>query len=121
MIQTEFEFTLPVGYRDKEGNLHKKGIMRLSNARDEIVPLTDPRVKQNPAYLIIILLSRVIVKLGTLPTINTAVIENLYSADLKYLQDFYQQINLYATSWVRGKCPHCEKEFEMDLSRLGES
>lgn len=120
MIQTEFEFTLPIGYKDKDGNTHRKGIMRLANARDEILPMTDPRVKQNPAYLIVILLSRVIVKLGTLQNINTAIIENLYSADLRYLQDFYQQINVYATSWVRGKCPHCEKEFELDLSRLGE-
>ncbi|GAB4178120.1 MAG: hypothetical protein Kow00108_13780 [Calditrichia bacterium] len=120
MIQTEFEFTLPVGYRSKDGTLHTKGVMRLSNAKDEIAPLTDPRVKQNPAYLIIILLARVIIKLGDLPAINTSIIESLYAADLRYLQDFYQQINVYATSWAKGVCPHCEKEFEMDLSRLGE-
>jgi hypothetical protein len=93
MIQTEFEFTLPKGYLDSEGNLHRKGMMRLSRAMDEIVPMRDPRVKSNPAYATVIILSRVIIKLGALDEVTPAIIENLFAADLSYLQNFYRQIN----------------------------
>jgi len=92
-LQTEFEFTLPRGYVDSSGTLHKKGRMRLATAMDEIAPLRDPRVKANPAYLVIILLARVITRLGTVEVIETGVIENLFAADLAYLQDFYRKIN----------------------------
>ncbi len=92
-IATEFEFTLPKGYLDAEGNLHRQGVMRLSRAIDEILPMRDPRVQQNSAYATVIILARVIIKLGDLPTISTAVIENLFAADLEYLQNFYRQIN----------------------------
>jgi hypothetical protein len=93
MIQTEFEFTLPKGYLDEEGNLHRTGIMRLSRAIDEIVPMRDPRVKTNSAYATVIILSRVITRLGALDDVNPAVIENLFAADLSYLQNFYRKIN----------------------------
>jgi len=92
-LQTEFEFTLPRGYVGPDGTLHRKGRMRLATAIDEIAPLRDPRVRANQAYLVIILLARVITKLGTLEVIDTGLIENLFSADLAYLQDFYRQIN----------------------------
>ncbi|HZP82868.1 MAG TPA: hypothetical protein VFB21_14605 [Chthonomonadaceae bacterium] len=92
-LQTEYEFTLPRGYVDSEGTLHKKGVMRLATAIDEIAPLRDPRVRANQAYLVIILLARVITKLGSLDVVDTSVIENLFSADLAYLQDFYRKIN----------------------------
>ena len=92
-LQTEFEFTLPRGYVDETGTLHKKGKMRLATAMDEIAPLRDPRVRANQAYLVIILLARVITTLGTVEVIDTSVIENLFSADLGYLQDFYRKIN----------------------------
>ena len=92
-LQTEFDFTLPRGYVGPDGTLHKKGRMRLATALDEIAPLRDPRVKANPAYLVIILLARVIIQLGTVEVIETGVIENLFSADLAYLQDFYRNIN----------------------------
>lgn len=92
-LQTEFEFTLPRGYVDGEGNLHKKGRMRLATAMDEIAPLRDPRVRANQAYLVIILLARVVSQLGTVEVIDTGVIENLFSADLAFLQDFYRKIN----------------------------
>lgn len=122
MLRTEFEFTLPKGYVDKEGNLHKKGVMRLATAKDEIVPLQDYRVQQNRAYLVIILLSRVISKLGELKTINPAVIEELFSADLAYLQDFYRRINEEGTSMIKVKCPNCSTQFEHDLGAgVGES
>jgi hypothetical protein len=92
-LQTEFEFTLPRGYVGADGTLHRTGRMRLATAMDEIAPLRDPRVRANQAYLVIILLSRVITKLGTVEVIDTGVIENLFSSDLGYLQDFYRKIN----------------------------
>lgn len=93
MIQTEFEFTLPKGYLDEDGNLHRKGVMRLARAIDEIVPLRDPRVKSNPAYATILILSRTIVRLGALDSVSPVMIENLFAVDLNYLQKFYRQIN----------------------------
>jgi hypothetical protein len=118
-LQTEFEFTLPRGYIDGEGNLHRKGVMRMATAMDEIVPLRDLRVKSNQAYLAVVLLSRVITKLGSLQDINTGVIENLFSADFAYLQDFYRQINENGTNLVPVTCPECNKKIEVDLGRMG--
>lgn len=90
---TEHEFTLPLGYRDGDGNLHRQGVMRLATAGDEILPLKDHRVQSNPSYLPIIVLSRVIVRLGTLQMVNTQVIEELFSVDFNYLQELYNRIN----------------------------
>lgn len=120
-LQTEFEFTLPRGYVDAEGNLHRQGVMRLATAMDEIAPLRDLRVRSNQAYLVIILLSRVLVKLGTLPQVTTGVIENLFAADLAYLQAFYRQINEQGTSTLTLTCPECSAKFEIDLAGLGGS
>lgn len=120
MQQTEFPFLLPQGYPDSEGNIHKEGIMRLATAYDEITPIRDPRVQKNPGYLVIILLSRTIVKLGTLEHINTKIIESLFSGDLVYLQDFYQRINQNGHSRLRVACPHCEGEFEVETVTVGE-
>jgi hypothetical protein len=92
-MQVDFEFELPKGYLDADGNLHRKGVMRLSRAIDEIVPLRDPRVKSNPAYATVIILSRVITKLGALEEISPMVVEGLFACDLSYLQKFYRQIN----------------------------
>ena len=126
-FKTEFEFTLPKGYVDEKGNLHRKGVMRLATAKDEIIPLQDFRVKNNRAYLVIILLSRVITRLGEMKqgevTPNT--IEALFSADLSYLQEFYRQINESGTANVTAKCPGCGQEFQVDIgtgaTALGES
>lgn len=92
-LQTEFPFTLPRGYVDDHGSLHREGVMRLATARDEIEPLRDARVKENEAYLTVIVLARTIVKLGTLGQITPKNIEGLFSSDLAYLQDFYTRIN----------------------------
>lgn len=119
-MQTEFEFALPRGYIDGNGELHKNGTMRLATAADEILPLKDPRVQQNAGYLSIILLSRVITRLGTLSAINTKIIENLFTADLAYLQDLYQRINLSEVPAYRVVCPKCEHEFEVPLDFLAE-
>jgi len=118
-LQTEFEFTLPRGFVDTEGNLHKQGVMRLATAADEIFPLKDLRVKSNEAYLVIVLLSRVITKLGNLKSVNTGVIEGLFSADLAYLQEFYRQINENGTSMVQTSCPECNHNFEVNFGQLG--
>lgn len=93
LMQIEFEFELPKGYLDAAGSLHRKGIMRLSRAMDEIVPMRDPRVKSNPAYATVIILSRVITRLGALESISPTVIEGLFACDLSYLQKFYRHIN----------------------------
>lgn len=93
MLQTEFEFTLPKGYLDETGNLHRKGVMRLATAMDEIVPLRDPRVKSNPAYATVIILARVITKLGALEELSPQVVEGFFACDLSYLQKFYRHIN----------------------------
>ena len=92
-MQTEFEFTLPKGYIDNDGNVHRKGVMSLSRAMDEIVPLRDPRVKSNPAYATVIILTRVISRLGALDEVTPMVVEGLFACDLNYLQKFYRQIN----------------------------
>lgn len=120
-LQTEFEFTLPKGYIDKDGNLHRTGIMRLANAKDEILPLQDPRVQRNEGYHIVILLSRVLVRLGDVRDMNPSVIENLFASDLAYLQTFYNQINGNGKSVYPAVCPQCDQRFEIELNGLGES
>lgn len=120
-LQTEFEFTLPHGYVDAEGTVHKRGVMRLATAMDEIVPLRDARVRQNQAYLVVILLSRVVVRLGSIDRITTFEIENLFTGDLAYLQRFYRQVNEHNSSIVEATCPHCGGTVEVDLSSLGGS
>ncbi|MCO4760812.1 MAG: phage tail assembly protein [Myxococcales bacterium] len=121
-FKTEFEFTLPRGVIDKDGNVHQKGVMRLATAKDEILPLQDYRVQNNRAYLVIILLSRVISKLGNLNSINPSIIENMFSTDLAYLQDFYRRINEEGTAMMKVACPECGHKFEVDTGGgVGES
>jgi hypothetical protein len=119
-LQTEFNFTLPHGYVDSEGNLHKEGTMRLATAFDEVAPMKDSRVKVNPAYLIVILLSRVITRLGDLEMINPKVIEGLFAGDFAFLQEFYRQINENGHTQVSVSCPECETEFEVTVNGSGE-
>lgn len=118
-FKTEYEFVLPRGYVDSDGNVHREGVMRLANARDEIVPLNDLRVQRNRAYLIIVLLSRVITRLGTLPEVNTGVIESLFAGDLRFLEEMYNRINEDEAT-VRVTCPECGTQFEKEFGRLGE-
>src|SRR5574337_740312 len=115
MIQTQYPFTLPVGFQDPEdGSLHREGVMRLATAADEILPLKDPRVQSNSAYLIVILLSRVITRLGAVAHINPKVIEGLFAADLAYLQDLYNRINQVGGRALRVTCPQCQAEFDVE-------
>ncbi len=120
MLQTEYQMTLPRGYVDENGNLHKEVTMRLATAGDEIQPMRDPRVQQNPGYLSVILLARVITRLGALDVINTQVIESLFSADFAFLQDAYNRINHKDGINAQAKCPQCNLEFETELSFEGE-
>ena len=113
---TEFEFTLPKGYVDEHGEVHKQGVMRLATAADEILPLRDPRVVSNPGYLTIILLSRVITQLGSLQHIRPNIIEKLFSADLAYLQNMYQTINSLEDLTETCVCPECGKKFEKPIN-----
>src|SRR5262249_47231517 len=121
MLQTEYSFTLPLGHVDAEGNLHREGVMRLATGFDEIAPLKDPRVQSNPGYLLIILLSRVITRLGTIDRINPKFVESLYAADLAYLQDLYARINSSGHNRVRTHCPHCDRPLEVELNQMGGS
>ena len=120
-FRTEFDFVLPRGYLDEEGTLHRDGQMRLATAADEILPLRDPRVQGNPAYLVVILLSRVITRLGSLSVINPKVVEGIYASDLAYLQDFYNRINGDGTAVVGVVCPRCEERFEVEPYSQGGS
>jgi len=92
-FQTEIEFELPKGYLDDAGTLHRRGTMRLATAADEILPLRDPRVQQNEAYLAVIVLARVITRLGSLPDVHTGIIEGLFASDLAYLERLYEKFN----------------------------
>jgi hypothetical protein len=122
-LHTEFAFTLPRGYVDSSGQLHKDGVMRLATARDELVPLHDDRVRENPAYLTVVLLSRVITRLGTLDDIHPGIIEGLFAADLAFLQELYKRVNSEGHTRAHVICPACQHEITVDLAggRLGES
>lgn len=125
MFETEFEFTLPCGFLDEDGSLHKDGVMRRATAADEILPLKDPRVQKNEAYVIVILLSRVITRLGSVAAITPKTIENLFATDLAFLQQLYNRINQFEGD--ARPCPHCGRSAgEADVApgegaRLGES
>ena len=120
VLQTEYEFTLPKGFVDNDGNLHQKGIMRLASAADEILPMKDPRVQTNPSYLTVILLSRVVAKLGELQDVNPGIIEKLFVADLTFLQEFYRRINGNGNLMMDVKCPKCGETFQQEMSTPGE-
>jgi len=118
---SEVPFVLPRGYRDVEGVNHREGVMRLATAYDEIAPLKDPRVQSNPGYLVLILLSRVVTRLGTLEHINPKLMEDLPSGDLMFLQDLYRRVNETGHSRLAVTCPHCQGDFEVETSPVGES
>jgi hypothetical protein len=115
MFRTEYEFTLPCGYLDGEGTLHRDGVMRRATAADEILPMQDPRVARNPSYLVIILLSRVVTRLGAVSHVTPKVIEDLYATDLAYLQDLYNGINRLEPPHQDVTCPSCQHEFDVAI------
>ena len=119
-LQTEFEFVLPKGFLDEQGSLHREGTMRLATAIDEIAPLRDPRVRTNEAYLVVILLSQVITRLGSFSKVTPQMVERFFAADLAYLQDLYQRINEVDLQTVPTVCPNCHYEFDVEMPLLGE-
>jgi hypothetical protein len=115
-LRTEFPFVLPRGYLDDSGTLHRDGVMRLATARDEILPLRDPRVRENEAYLTVVLLGRVITRLGSLPQVNNGIIEGLFASDLAFLQDLYRRVNQEGHTQAEVTCPACQHGFTIDLA-----
>ena len=122
-LRTEFSFVLPRGYVDESGTVHRAGVMRLATAKDEIIPQRDPRVRENESYLTVLLLSRVITRLGSVPAITPGVVESMFASDLAFLQDLYRRINQDGTTELAVTCPSCRAEVTVDLGgeRLGES
>jgi len=121
-LRTEFSFLLPRGYVDSAGTVHRDGVMRLATARDELVPLRDDRVRENPAYLTVVLLGRVVTRIGTVDDVHAGIIENLFASDLAFLQDLYRRINQEGHTRAAVTCPSCSHEFAIDVAggRLGE-
>jgi hypothetical protein len=118
-LRTEFAFTLPRGYLDDDGNLHREGLMRLATARDEILPQRDPRVRENEAYLTVILLARVVTRLGSVTQVTPATIEGLFASDLAFLQDLYRRVNSEGHTQLAVVCPSCRSEFTVDVAGSG--
>jgi hypothetical protein len=118
-LVTTFNFELPRGYIDDDGVVHRNGTMRLATARDELQPLSDMRVKENPAYLSVVLLSRVITRLGTLNSVYGEIIENLFASDLAFLQDLYRRINTEGHTRASVTCPSCNHDFAVDVAGGG--
>ncbi|CCH33763.1 hypothetical protein ABZ816_21795 [Actinosynnema sp. NPDC047251] len=123
LMRTEFAFELPRGYVDDTGVVHRSGVMRLATARDELVPLRDDRVRENAAYLTVVLLARVIERIGTVTDVHVGVVENLFASDLAFLQDMYRRINSEGHTRAAVACPECGHGFSVDVAggRLGES
>jgi hypothetical protein len=118
-LRTEFAFELPRGYVDDAGTVHRNGTMRLATARDEIMPLRDPRVRDNESYLTVLLLSRVVTELGTLSEVTPAVVEGLFASDLAFLQDLYRRLNQEGHTRASVTCPSCGHEFAVDVAGDG--
>jgi hypothetical protein len=121
-LRTEFTFLLPRGYVDGAGTVHREGVMRLATARDELVPLRDDRVRENSAYLTVVLLARVITRIGGIEDVHAGLIENLFATDLAFLQDLYRRINTEGHTRASVTCPNCEHQFAVNVAggRLGE-
>ncbi|MFC4856148.1 phage tail assembly protein [Actinophytocola glycyrrhizae] len=115
-LRTEYPFTLPRGYVDETGRVHRDGVMRLATARDEITTQADQRAKQNPAYLTVLLLERTVTTLGEVPVVDTFLIESLFASDLAFLQDLYRRINADGHTEVAVSCPHCGNDFAVDVA-----
>jgi hypothetical protein len=122
-LRTEFPFVLPRGYVDDAGTVHRTGSMRLATARDELVPLRDDRVRENPAYLSVVLLARVITRIGTITDVHAGLVEDFFASDLAFLQDLYRRVNAEGHTRAAATCPECGHEFGVDIAggRVGES
>jgi hypothetical protein len=115
-LRTDFSFVLPRGYVDDAGVVHRDGVMRLATARDEILPQRDPRVRENEAYLTVLLLARVVTRIGTVSPVSTGTIEGLFASDLAFLQDLYRRVNAEGHAQAAVTCPACSHEFMVDMA-----
>jgi hypothetical protein len=120
-IRTEFNFILPRGLVDDRGDVHRQGVMRLATAKDEIYVQKDTRVQRDPAYGVLVILSRVITRLGSLSSVTPELLEELFTRDLAYLREFYNRINQQGSAYIPVQCPQCSSEFSVELSLSGES
>jgi len=120
-LHTEFDFILPGGLIDAQGGLHRQGVMRLATAKDEISVQKDRRVKDDPAYGVLVMLSRVITRLGSLSSVTPEVLEGLFTRDLAYLREFYNRLNQQGDAYIPVQCPQCSTQFSVELSLSGES
>lgn len=122
-LRTEFDFVLPRGFVDASGETHREGTMRLATARDELLPLYDAKVMENPAYLTVVLLARVLTRLGAYSEVSTNMVENMFASDVAFLQDLYRRVNQEGHARAAVVCPQCQNEFAVNLAggRLGES
>jgi hypothetical protein len=119
-LRAEYPFVLPRGYVDEIGQVHRSGTMRLATAKDELTAHGEPLVRYNPAYLSVYLLARTVTTLGALPAVDPVVVENLYAADLAFLQDLYRRINQQGHTEAEATCPHCRRPFLLDLTEIAE-
>ena len=119
-MQTVFDFTLPRGYITPAGELHQTGQMRLATARDEVESLQDPRVQANEAYLPIVLLSRVVTRLGSIDLVTPPIIENLFATDFAYLEDLYERLNTHEQVVLGAVCPSCSTQFQLQIAPIGD-
>jgi hypothetical protein len=117
-MRSEVPFTLPRGLVDAKGRVHREGVMRLATARDEIEPLRDPDVRRNPAYFTVLLLSRVVLKIGKVDDVTPEVIEGMFAVDFDHLQRLYERLNVATESVGSVTCPECSATFEVDLSQV---
>ncbi len=116
MLQTEFAFILPCGYIDAQGNMHRQGVMRRATALDEIEALGHPRARANEAYTTILLISRVVLRLGSLSQVGPSEIEALFSTDFAYLQNLFLEINSSAPNLIATQCPVCGTRMVLDAN-----
>jgi hypothetical protein len=120
-LNTEFNFILPRGLVDEQGGIHRQGSMRLATAKDEIFVQKDRRVQNDPGYGVLVILSRVITRLGSLSSLTPELLENLFTRDLAYLREFYNRINQQGDAYIPVQCPQCSSQFNVELSLSGES
>lgn len=117
---TEFNFTLPRGLTDTQNRVHRQGIMRLATAKDEICATVEPKVQENSAYSVLVMLSRVITRLGSLSSVTPNLLEGLTVIDLAYLREFYNRVNQQGNTHIPTQCPHCNNQFSVEFQLAGE-
>jgi len=120
-LVTKFEFTLPRGLMDADGQVHRQGMMRLATAKDEMAADKDPRGQESPTYRSLLVLSQVITQLGALMQVTPEQLEGLFTKDLAYLREFYNRVNQQGNALIATQCPQCNAAFEVELQLSGES